>query len=170
MSTQMADPHQGMLSFEAGLRSGILEIGPVPGCANLYSHFDRPAPGVNRLTYARLQRDLRTVEAFVSCIMNGEVDGFPCVALGYAVPEAFRRLGYAKQILREVIRDQVRQAGENRISQIYVEAVIDVTNLSSQRVAEAVLNAPRESITDAHSGRDAYRYTARFETATGRQL
>ena len=162
MSTSMADPHDGMVSFQQALHAGILELGRVTDHEDLFSHFDIPAPGVHRLTYARLSADRRTVKAFLSCVMNGEVDGFPCVAVGYAVPESERRQGYAKQILRDVINDQIRQVGSNGIETVYIEAVVDVTNLPSQRVAEAVLNVERESIIDSASGRSAYRYTARF--------
>lgn len=165
MSTSMTDPHDGMVSFQKALRAGILKIGPVPNHQDLFSHFDVPTPGVRRLTYVRLSKDRRTVEAFLNCVMNGEVDGFPCVSVGYAVPESARNQGRAKQIFRDVLDDQLYQAGKSGIKTLYVEAVVDVTNVSSQRVAEAVLKVERESIIDSVSGKPAYRYTARI-TAT----
>lgn len=170
MGTPMADPYQGMVSFQEALRAGILTIGLVSKHQDLYSHLDEPAPGVRRLTYARLNGDRRTVTAFLSCIMNGYVDEFPCVAVGYAVPEGVRNQGFAKQILRDVVQDQIYQAGKMGVPVLYIEAVIDVNNLPSQRVAEAVFNVERESITDSATGRPAYRYTAHFDTASGRQL
>jgi predicted acetyltransferase len=170
MSTQMADPHQGMLSFQESLRAGILDLHPVKKHKDLYSHFDRPAPGVNRLTYVRLTKDRKTVQAFLSCVMNGEIDGAPCTAVGYSVPEQLRNKGLAKEILRDVVQDQVSQAGNFGRKILYIEAVVDVTNVASQRVAEAVLRVEREIITDSASGRPAYRYTARFDTTSGRQL
>jgi hypothetical protein len=164
MSPQMADPHQGMVSFQKGLQAGILELAPITKHPGLYSHFDVPAPGVNRLTYARLTDDRTTVTAFLSVIMNGQIEGCPCVAVGYAVPEDLRNHGRARQIFREAIQDQIFQAGRNGHSALYIEAVIDMQNVASQRVAEAVLDVARESITDSASGRQAYRYTARFDT------
>ncbi len=161
---QMADPHLGMVSFQQALRQGILELSPVLTHSNLYSHFDVPAPGVNRLTYARLSDDMRTVKAFVSCVMNGRVEGHPCVALGYAVPEDMRNQGLAKQIVRDVIDDTIAQIGRAGAAAVYVEAIIDVENLPSQRVAEAILEVEGESITDGESGKPAYRYTQRYET------
>jgi hypothetical protein len=160
MSSQMADPYQGMVSFQQCLASGILKLALVKPHKDLYSHFDVPAPGVNRLTYARLGKDGKTVTAFLSCIMNGKIDGCPCVAFGCAVPEGMRGRGLAKQIMRDVIEDQVAQVGH---SAVYIEAVIDVTNIPSQRVAEAVLAVPREEIVDSASKRPAYRYTKRFD-------
>ncbi|UVS89113.1 GNAT family N-acetyltransferase [Burkholderia glumae] len=170
MSEQMADPHIGMLSFQEGLHAGILELYQTPKHSDLYLHVDEPAPGEHRMTYVRLTDDRKTVLAFVNCLMNGHVDGFPCLAVGYAVPESMRNQGYAKQILRDVIQDQVYHAGRAGVSTLYIEAVIDITNLPSQKVAEAVFNVERESITDRHSGLPAFRYTAHFDTATGIQL
>jgi predicted acetyltransferase len=158
----MTDPHDGMVSFQQALRAGMIELARVPDYQDLFIHFDVPTPGVHRLTYVRLSKDRRTVKAFLACIMNGEIDGFPCVSVGYAVPVSERNKGRAKQILRDAINDQIRQATDNDIEAIYIEAVIDVTNITSQRVAEAVMGVRHESITDSVSGRPAVRYTARF--------
>ncbi len=166
MSQQMSDPHAGMISFEECLKKGILELHPVHPHNDLYSHLDVPEPGVNRLTYVRLDADRKTVLAFLSCLMNGEVDGMPCVAVGYAVPERFRNKGAAKQMLKDVIKDQAFQAGKNNFPAVYIEAVVDVTNTPSQKVAETVLGAEREDITEVHSGRPAFRYTLRVETTS----
>jgi predicted acetyltransferase len=161
----MTDPHDGMVSFQQALHAGILEITPVTSHQDLFSHFDVPTLGVNRLTYVRLSEDRRTVKAFLSCVMNGEIDGFPCVSVGYAVPESERNQGYAKQTLQDVINDQISQSRRSGIEGIYIEAVVDVTNVTSQRVVESVINTERESIIDCVSGRPAYRYTARFSGA-----
>ncbi len=166
----MTDPHDGMVSFQQGLRAGIIELAQVPDHKDLFSHFDVPTPGVQRLTYARLSKDRRTVTAFLSCVMNGEIDGFPCLAVGYAVPVNARNKGRAKQILRDAIYDLIRQARSHGVATQYIEAVIDVTNIPSQRVAEAVLGVERESIIDSVSGRPAYRYTARFDYTPNNQL
>lgn len=166
----MADPYQGMISFQKCLREGILDLSLVSRHQDLYSHFDIPAPGTTRLTYVRLTKDRLTVKAFLSCIMNGQVDSSPCIAVGYSVPENMRNQGFAKQIFRDVIQDLLIHAGRGGNATVYIEAVVDVTNLPSQRVAEAVLGVMRESITDSVSGRPAYRYTAHFDTTSGRQL
>ncbi|HDS1679138.1 TPA: hypothetical protein QEM39_000614 [Pseudomonas putida] len=164
---QMADPHDGMLSFQQGLSLGILEIDRVPGYPDLYSHFDVPTPGTARFTYARLSHDRKTVEAFLTCVMNGKIGGMPCVAVGYAVPETNRSKGYAKSILRDVVLDQAVQAKRAGHSHIYIEAVADVTNLASQKVAQVILKAAPEEIVDSASSRPALRYTAKVDTASG---
>lgn len=163
MSMQMADPHIGMVSFQNELAKGKIEIGPVRGYIDLYSHFDVPAPGEKRLTYVRLSKDLKTVKAFICCIQNGTVDGFPCISVGYAVPLEHRNQGLAKNILKDVMKDQSIQANKHGISTLYFESIIDIDNIPSQRVTEAIFNVECESITDRASGRPAYRYTKRFD-------
>lgn len=121
-----------------------------------------PAPDVGRLTYVRLDK-ARNVKAFVACIMNGTVEGHPCVSLGYAVPEDMRGQGLAKQIVKEVIQDTLLQVGKTGARAVYIEAIADVENVASQRVAEATLEVARESITDGESGRPAYLYTQRYD-------
>lgn len=164
MSEEMANPHHGMISFQEGLQSGILKLTLVRPHVDLYSHFDVPAPGVARLTYVRLDADRRSIKAFLSCVMNGKVDGFPCVALGYAVPEHLRNKGLAQTIMRDVIQDQIVKAHRAGHSSVYVEAVVDKTNLASQRVAAAVLIVEPEEIVEGESKRPAYRYTKRFDS------
>lgn len=161
----MADPHVGMVSFQRALLARTIDIYPVRQYVDLFSHLDEPEPGIQRFTYACLSEDRKRVVAFVSFIMNGEIDGSPCIAAGYAVPEEFRGHGNAKRVLKHAIQDLVFQAGRKGLKRIYIEAVIDVENIVSQRVAESVLTgAERDEITESLSGRLAYRYTALFDT------
>lgn len=156
----MANPHYGMVSFQQELIRGRLVLGAVEGFQDLYSYMDEPTPGEPRLTYARLTPDRRYVTAYLSCIMNGYVEGIPCVSIGYAVPEELRNNGLAKAILRDVIKDQLFHARLGGHESVYFEAVVDVTNLASQRVATTVLKSTPENMLDTASGRPAFRYTA----------
>ncbi len=161
----MADPHLGMISFQRALRERLIDIHPVRNHNNLFSHLDEPEPGVPRFTYVRLLDDGVTVIAFASFVMNGFIGDSPCTAAGYAVPQAFRGRGYAKQILVDAIHDLTLQAGHNGFETVYFEAVINASNLASQRVAEfALAGAERDEIIDAASGVPACRYTVRYDT------
>lgn len=163
---EMVDPHNGMVSFQRALRLGVVKIGAVEGFRDLYSCIDEPTPGELRLTYIRLSSDRRTVMAFATCIMNGNINNNPCVSIGYAVPEKLRDSGHAKTIFLDVIRDQLLQAQRAGHKYVYFEAVMDVANYASQRVAGAVLGGTPESIIDAVSGRPAYRYATKFCTTS----
>lgn len=171
MSIEMVDPHASLMSFQQALLQKVISLVRVRGFDDLYSYLDEPSPGSVRFTYARLAADKKTVVAFASFIRNGKVDGFPCVSVGYAVPVEFRGHGHAKRLVTEAVREMGMQAWKNEIRTIFIEAVIDVNNIASQHVAEAVLNkAVRDQITDSHSGREAFRYTSRFDTKTGQQF
>ena len=165
MSTQMSDPHNGLLSFQEGLKAGFLEIGLVHGHRDLYSHYDVPVPGGGgRMTYVRLSDDRKTVKALLSCVENGKLKDGPIYALGYAVAEPQRNQGLAKAILKDVLEDMRVQIGKVGRPVFYAEVVIGVDNEASLQVAEAVFTVPRDSITDPASGLPAYRYTVRIET------
>ena len=159
MSEMIADPHDGMVSFQQALLAGIVDIHPVKPHHDLYSHLDVPTPGVRRLTYVRLADDGKTVTAFLACIVNGKIEGIPCVSLGYAVPESMRNNGNAKAIMRDVIKDLIKQVEGS----LYFESVVGIENLASQRVSEVVLEVPREEIVDSASKLPAYRYTKRVD-------
>ncbi|MFN4186944.1 MAG: hypothetical protein ACK4FN_02835 [Acinetobacter johnsonii] len=167
---QMSDPHAGMTSFQECLLKGVVKVEPVTQHIDLYSYVDVPEPGVNRLTYARLDKNQKIVKAFLSCVPNGQFNGHLCIAVGYAVPEKYRNLGYAKNILRDVVQDLIFQASRNGKKVLVIEAVIDQLNLASQRVAETVLQGDRECITDSISQKAAFRYTATFNTADGSKI
>jgi len=167
---EMTDPQIGMASFQEALENGIVSVSPVRNHHDLYKYIDRPSPNIIRLTYAHLAADQKRIRSYLVCVLNGFIKGQPCVSVGYAVPERLRNKGYAKEILAEVIQDQIFEARRNRIPEVYIEAMIDITNIASQRVAQSILTGSVEHLTDKHSGRPAIRYTSRFDTATGKQI
>lgn len=161
---EIVNPYVSMVSFQEELSAGRISVDKVLPYEDVYSFADFPTPDTFRLTYVRLAEDRKTVKAFVACIRSGDVDGYPCTSVGYAVPENMQNQGYAKQLLVDVIQDQVAVASRAGFPTIYVEAVVDVNNVASQQVAEAVLKAEREEIIDGPSGKPAYRYTQRYSS------
>lgn len=160
----MVDPHDGYLSFQEALSAGIIDIVETSPGSGVFAHLDEPDEGVMRMTYVKLGEDRKTVTAFVSLVFNGHVGGHPCIALGYAVPEKFRNQGRASELVAFVIEDNAKQAGKNGHKKIYVEAVLDVDNHASRRVAEKTFAVSPESITDSFSGKPALRYTIEVST------
>ncbi|WP_208604428.1 hypothetical protein [Variovorax atrisoli] len=164
----MTDLSNEVFSFQQRLRSDSLDLVEVESHEDLFCRFDVLRPGVGRLTYVRLANDEKTVRAFLSCTMNGGINGIPCIAVEYAVPERIRNQGLAIGILRDAISDQIVRAGRAGRAALYIEATVDSANEPAQRVAQAVLNVERESMLDETSGRLSYRYTAFFETGSRR--
>ncbi|WP_157510301.1 N-acetyltransferase [Lysobacter sp. Root559] len=157
---KMTDPTAALTSFQRAVHARSISIERGRLDPNVYVHFDQPQ-GEARFTYVRL--DGGAVTALANFMLNGSVDGAMCWAVGYAVPEGLRGQGRARDIVQSGIAEL--QNGFKDHPRFFVEAVIDIENIASQRVAAAVLGGEPEAIIDGHSKRPAVRYTAEFRTA-----
>jgi RimJ/RimL family protein N-acetyltransferase len=156
----MTDPSIAMQSFQQELlrhkpklRRGELD-------KDLYVYVDAPH-GEPRFTYVRLEGKM--VTAFVELASVEPIEGTTCVALGYAVPEAYRRQGRAKEAVKAAIAEMQHGLGRNGISVFYVEAIVGADNKPSQRIAEQVISDAPVAIADEISGLPAFRYVRRVE-------
>lgn len=156
---KMTDPTEALTSFQRAFRARSISMERGRLDPNVYVHFDQPE-GEPRFTYVRLDGDI--VTALANFVLNGAVDGAACWAVGYAVPKGLRGQGRARDIVQAGIAEL--QNGFKNLPRFFIEAVIDVENGASQRVAAIVLGGEPEAITDGHSGRPALRYTAEFKT------
>ncbi len=91
-------------------------------------------------------------------VHNGFHEGVVCFDLGYATAEAFRHQGRGSELVGAAVRDHISGMARAGVSSLYIEAVVGVENIGSQRIAERHLNPNREEITDSVSGLPAYRY------------
>jgi RimJ/RimL family protein N-acetyltransferase len=156
----MVDPLNALLSFQQAFLSGQIELQPAI-LEGLYSHLDEP-DGERRLTYVRM--DGTTVTAFANFLQCDPIEGLPCLAVGYAVPEAYRNQGRAKEIVNAAMSDLRQVLGQSgQHPAFFVEAIVGAANIASQRVAEQVISAESEAITDQLSGLPALRYVRRVE-------
>src|ERR1700722_4862814 len=114
----MTDPSNALRSFQQELlRSGIqLPCGVLD--KNLYVHVDEPN-GERRFTFVRLEG--KTVTAFVEFGSCEPIEGTRCFAIGYAVPEAYRNQGRAKEAVSAAISEMQHELG--RFGVFYVEAI-----------------------------------------------
>jgi len=103
------------------------------------------------------------VTALVIFALCNPVDGVPCFAIGYAVPEAYRNQGRAKEAIRAAIAEMQTGVGRHRRWMFYVEAIVGADNPSSRRVAEQVISDTPVAVTDQISGITAFRYVRRIE-------
>ena len=157
----MVDPLDGLKSFQQEFLLGTIKLKPGILDKNLYLHVDAPN-GEKRLTYVRL--DGKTVTAFVNFVWSDPIEGVPCIGIGYAVPEAYRNQGRAKEIVNAAISDLksgLGRGGQNR--PFFVEAIVGADNIPSQHVAAQVISGESEAVTDQHSGLPALRYVRKVE-------
>ncbi|SRR6266566_2424806 len=156
----MTDPMKALQSFQEEfllhnpqLASGVID-------PNLRVYFD-VAEGEIRVTYVRLEGN--TVTALVNLFESDPIDGIHCYSIGYAVAEAYRNQGRAKEIVAAAIAELKHELAQSGQTVFYVEAVIGADNLASQRVAEQVISNTPTPITDQVSGLPALYYVRKIE-------
>ncbi len=133
---RITDPSGALQSFQQELLRGTIR--PQRGAfdPDLYVYRDNPN-GEHRLTYVRLEGE--TVTAFVEVIPCEPIEEIPCFAIAYAVPEAYRNQGRAKEAVRAAISELQHGLARRGPSVFYVEAIVGADNKPSQCVAEQVI-------------------------------
>jgi hypothetical protein len=159
----MTDPLNALQSFQQALLRGGIQLQRGVLDRDLYVHVDKPN-GETRFTYARLEA--RAVTAFVEFVSWEPIEGTPCFNIGYAVPEAYRNQGRAKEVIRAAISEMQHGFGRHGLSVFYVEAIVGANNKPSQRVAEQVISDTPVAVTDQISGLPAFQYVRRIEQPT----
>ncbi|WP_370198613.1 GNAT family N-acetyltransferase [Bradyrhizobium diazoefficiens] len=158
----MTDPSTALTSFQQALLGGEIELQRGALDPNLYVYSDNPE-GVARLTYVRL--DGKTVTAFASFVICDPIDGTPCFQLGYAVPEAYRNRGHAKDVVTAAIAEMRHGFKRAGIPAFHVEAIVGADNAASLRVAEQTISTSPTAITDQFSGVPAFQYVRQIAQA-----
>ena len=151
----MTDPMNALLNFQQEFPVLKPKLKPARTDRKLHLYVDAPN-GEIRVTFVRLEG--KTVTALVSFAENDPIDGVHCYDIGYAVAEAYRRQGRAKEIAAAAIRE-LQANGEA----FYVNAIVEADNVASQRVAAQVISATAIPINESITGLPAFRYLGRFE-------
>ncbi|WP_351123587.1 hypothetical protein [Shewanella sp. T24-MNA-CIBAN-0130] len=73
-------------------------------------------------------------------------------------PPEYRRQNLATEIVQKSIDEVKAEFQRKGISSFYVEAVVGIDNLASQKLANKLLSDKFEEITDDVSGENAYHY------------
>lgn len=158
----MTDPSNALQSFQQLFLTGKIQLEPGRLDTNLYSYVDE-MDGTTRFTLVRLEG--KTATAFVVFAQDGTIEGKPCFAIGYAVPEAYRNQGRAKEIVRAALAE-MQGAFRKLYPEFYVEAIVGADNKPSQRVAEQVISDTPVAVTDQVSGLPAFQYVRKIERPT----
>jgi hypothetical protein len=159
----MTDPSNALQSFQQAVLRGEMQLQRGALDPDLYLYVDNPN-GETRFTYVRLEGS--TVTALVSFALCDPIEGTPCFGIGYAVPEAYRNQGRAKEAISAGISEMQHGFGRHGRSVFYVEAIVGADNKSSQRVAEQVISDTPVAVTDQLSGLPAFQYVRRIEQST----
>ena len=117
-------------------------------------HFDQHGEEV-RLTYAMIDGEVvKGICVYCPC---DPIRGIPCLQVGYAIAEEFRMQGLGTMILKDSL-DEVARGFKGRGPSLYIEAVVGVKNIGSQKIAANVLSADPQAGVDSISGEQALTY------------
>lgn len=159
----MTDPMNALRSFQEEFLLHHPELERAATDPNLRVHYDM-AEGEMRVTYVKLEGT--TVTAFVNLCPSDPISGSRCYSVGYAVAEAYRNQGRAKEIVAAAIAEVTHQIAITGQRVFYVEAVVGTDNQASQRVAAQVISNAPTQIIDQVSGLPALYYVRRIELPT----
>lgn len=152
----MVNPVEGMISLQQAIDKNDvnLEVGRIH--SDIYMHFDKPT-GTPRLTYIKLSKKKKII-SYCVFVLTDCLEGFNCFNIGYAVAPAYRGKKLSFEILQKSI-DEIKNGFQNSMDALYLEAIVSIKNIASQKVANKLISpSPRKCI-DAISGEDALSYT-----------
>lgn len=156
----MTDPANALTSFQEAFARGEITLRPGVLDPTLLLTVDM-SNGVVRFTHVRI--DEGTVIAMVLFIEGEQVDGAPCLELGYAVHPGYRNLGRGKEIVEAAIAEMKHGLLRPDQEAFYLEAVVGIDNVPSQRIAAQLLSPSPVERTDMVSGRPALQYLRKIE-------
>lgn len=153
--SNMINPLDGLLELQAGIESG-LKMMRCPGDGGLSVVFDQPE-GVMRITYAVIEDGV--IIGYVVFLQDQPIGGVIVFNIGYAVREECRGKGLATRIVNssiDLLTDAMGLGGH--FDSYYIEAIVGIGNLASNKLAQNVISDTPRKIVDKHSGEDAYQY------------
>lgn len=149
--TSMADPMIALLKFQQAMENGP-PLDPRKLEGSYLKMYDEPNGG-KRYSYAKIvDGDVQAVSIFG---LVDPVDGVGCYSIGYAVNKPYRGRGLAVEAVNKGIQDLKKRFSLTNIERFYIEAVIDITNSHSIRIAEQLFYSPGVSIQELESGQPA---------------
>lgn len=159
---EMTDPMDALRSFQPAFRAKKLDVRKGELDSTILVHADQPE-GEPRFTYVKTNGSKVTALAII--IRAEPIAGEHCFAIGYAVPEDERGMGQATKIVQAALAEFQHGLARNDLTTFHIEAVVDKTNLASQKVAARTLTAEPRDGRDSISGKPVFVYSRRFQGA-----
>lgn len=150
----MADPMDTLRSYQKALNSG--DFTDPNDLSGRYIPLDGEVPSGKRYDFVRVVGP--EVQALAIFGEDEPIDGVPCLSVGYAVSESMRGCGLAVEAVNLGIHELIKKFTASGPFSFYVEAVVDVTNEPSIRVAEKLFPESRLQVLESESGRRAWQF------------
>lgn len=156
-----ADPLAALQRLQRDLHRLTLQRSQID--PDLLFLLDQPG-GLTRITFMRLQG--RTVTAMAMFFATGASEDSLTFHAFFAVPEALRNQGRAKDILSAALRQIEHGFPGVNVKIIRVELIVDAQNLAAQKVAAATISLHPTDGIDEVTGQPALRYGATLKSRT----
>lgn len=162
---QMTNPYDTLVRFQAAIKDKLIEVQRGSLHPGLIVHYDQPATGAYRYTYALTERNAMgrpKVIAVAVYVSTEPVQGEPCFNMGYAVHENYRGKGLAKKVVSQSL-DELRVGFKKFLPAFWIEAVVARINDASNAIASKLINTtPRIEALDHDSQVPSYVYQLRI--------
>lgn len=159
----LPDLSSALKSFQQAFASNTIAAQMGELDREMLVHMDQPN-GETRLTYARVAG--RTVVALIQFIPCDPYEGEPCFNVGWAVADPHQGQGKAREAVIAVLREMRNGFFRAGMKAFWVEAIVGVDNIASQRLAEKVISAPVKKSADSFSGDPFVQYLRRIDAQT----
>ena len=161
--TAPLDAIHGLAARQVALLNGELNLRPAASHPALHACARGDVPGPV-LCYI-LVEDGNTVTALVNFRPREAIDGLPAFNIELSVPEDRRRQGRGQDAVDAALLEVRHELARSGISSFHVEAIVEMDNAASLRIAENSISEIRTATTDRYTGRPAFRYLRSFEPA-----
>lgn len=149
----MADPMVALRLLQQALDAGQVDLGGLEGG---YLKMQDRVPSGERYSYAKI---IDGVAQAVSIFgLDEPIDGLDCFSVGYAVNEKYRRRGLAVEAVNTGIEDLKKRFLKTKMERFYIEAVIEVSNISSIKVAQKLFSEPGLPCIETYSGKRSLQF------------
>jgi RimJ/RimL family protein N-acetyltransferase len=148
----IANPIVVLQGLQQSLNDGM-PVDPTDFDANSYLTFYDEQPSGSRFSYAKVVN--RQAQALSIFGVEERVGNIECFSVGYAVSEEHRGRGLSVEAINKGLADLKRKFG-HKMESFYLEAMIDVTNAPSLKVAEKIFAVPGVKAIDDESGTPAF--------------
>jgi len=104
-----------------------------------------------------------TVTAMVNFRPREAIDGMRAFNIELSVPEDRRRHGRGQEAVDAALLEVRHELARHGVTDFLVEAIVEMDNVASLRIAENSISETRTATTDQYTGRPAFRYLRSFE-------
>lgn len=158
----IANPMDAFLTLQGAIDDGEVQLHPCEIHRDLHVLVDHPNDEV-RITYVMMTAG--RVQAIAQFCQADPVGHVPCFSAGVAVDEDLRGKGLAGSVVSKGLEELRHGLNRNGVGDYFVEAVVSVSNIPSNRLATRVFSDSPKRDTDFFSGEPVFQYLKLFPGA-----